>query len=156
MTQQALVLQSMIGTKVVLWKFKYSNEAYTDHFGRSHDGWVVYEEIVITITEEQAEQSTAENRNKQTWTAVAEDGREFHTDSPSHRWYLPVFDKEFHYADVRQLYSPHQIFATPEGEPARPLAAEVCDQHHSAFMPGEKLTNKGCHECYMNFKYPLS
>lgn len=156
MAQQAFVLQSSVGQQVVLWKFKYSAEAYTDQFNRSHAGWVVYEEIVIKIIEEQAEQSTAKKCNNQTLIAVPKDGREFHTNSPSHRWYRPVYDKEFEYADVHQLYSPHQIFATPEGQPARPVAAEVCDLHHSAFIPGMKLTPTGCHECYMNFKYPPS
>lgn len=162
MTQQLLPFsQTKVGSQVVLWKFKYSSEAYTDQFGRRHHGCVVYEEIVTTIVEQRTvpgERGISEFT--QGFRALTQDGREFRQDwergGDGDYWY-PTTDLDgYKYSDVCRVMAPHRIFATPEGQPARPVSAEVCDIHGSAFMPGEQYTANGCHECYMNFKYPPS
>lgn len=38
-------------TKVVLWRAKYSREAYKDQCGHSHEGYVVLEEVEAKITD---------------------------------------------------------------------------------------------------------
>ncbi len=157
MTQQRMIFApSKVGSRVVLWKYDYSDEAYIDHFGRKHDGWVVFEEIVVTIEEERTvpgERGISEYT--QGYRAVAEDGREFTHDwehgGDGDHWRISSGDDDYTYADVCRIYRPkHRIFATPEGQPAKPANALVCEEHGSAFMPGSEGTGVGCHECYLN------
>jgi hypothetical protein len=160
MTQQLLPFSpSRIGSQVVVWKVELSNEAYTDQFGRKHTGHIVHEEILVTIVDQRTvEGEWGISEFTQGYRAGAEDGRVFTHDwekgSDGVYWRAETYEKGIRYVDVCQLYSRHRIFATPEGQPARPVNALVCEEHGSAFMPGSEGTSKGCHECYMDLKYP--
>jgi hypothetical protein len=160
MTQQLLPFTpSKVGSQVVLWKVELSSESYTDQFGHKHSGCIVHEEILVTIVDERTvEGEWGISEFTQGYRATAEDGRVFTHDwehgGNGDYWYAEAHEKGIRYVDVCRVLTPHRIFATPEGQPAKPTNALVCEEHGSAFMPGNEGTSKGCHECYMDLKYP--
>jgi hypothetical protein len=67
----------MIGTKLVLWKESYVENAYKDILGISHPAHVVDKEFVVTITEIKKVPLMFGKGTGEGWKAITTDGKVF-------------------------------------------------------------------------------
>lgn len=166
MTQQQLLFngQSRIGETIVLWKMKFELEAYRDQFGKAHDGNVVHEEIVTVIAEERTVPGEWGISDYALGVlARSEDGREFthnwNKGGDGDYWYAATGYDGFKYIDVCRDYLPHRIYATPEGQPAKPVHTLFCELHQRAYLPNSDNSDEsetGCPDCSREAKHAKS
>jgi len=69
--------RNQIGDRYVLFLVHWSRTATRDGAGRPHDGWVVSEEIPVTVTEQRQVSGMFGNGEYTGIKATSEDGREF-------------------------------------------------------------------------------
>lgn len=63
--------------KVVLWDTRYEENAYKDQFGFSHPGYIVDNEFIVTIVDEQYVGGMFGDGIYEGWKAVTNDGMVF-------------------------------------------------------------------------------
>lgn len=133
----------LLGKKFVLWTTEYTDKAYVDQMQIPHKGYVVKEEIEVTIVELRLVPCMWTAHDWYTgWRAEDKDGNEyfnnwevFPSDSmtPGYYWDGSSTGHKMHdLVDATQAFehggriSP---YCTPEGERAVPTGYKVCEKH---------------------------
>lgn len=138
---------SKVGREYVLWHCEYRSSAYIDQMGRGHDGYVVLEQIPVTVNEVKQVPNTWGKGTSPGWKALAKDGREFtcnwehfpdDSSTPSYFWDGYRHGNElWQPVDAVQAYGFGLAHVTPEGERAIPEGATICEKHNTAFLLGD-------------------
>jgi hypothetical protein len=68
---------SEIGRKYILWRAEYSSAAYIDQMSIKHDGYIVLEEIPVTVVGVRPVNAMWGKETYYGWKALAENGEEF-------------------------------------------------------------------------------
>jgi len=130
-----------IGTQFVLWKEEYSNAAYKDQLGKDHDGYIVLEEFVVTVTEVKTVPGTWSREPYEGWKAVTEDGKEFTCNftsfpddsmTPTYFWDTVVDEDVWQPVNAEQAFE-FYIHVDKEGNRKIPIGHSVCAKHNIAF-----------------------
>lgn len=145
---------NIIGRKLVLWRREYKRDAYEDQFGLLHEGWIVLEQIPITITEVRNDVPAMFGETfHQGLKAISKNGEVFtcNWDVYPDDTMTPTFYWDCR-KDERGLWTPEDgvqaynfkwvISITPDGKKAVPLGAKVCKKHDYAY-----LKEFGCYLC---------
>jgi hypothetical protein len=143
---------NIIGRKFVLWRTKYSNEAYTDQAGLKHNGYIVYEQIPVTVIETRKVQGMFGTGIHDGWKAVSDTGEEFTNNwhsypddsmTPTYYWDARE-DKRgtWQPVDACQAFNFGFAHVHEDGTRCYPIGATVCLKHKRAH-----LDEKNCFEC---------
>ena len=153
-----------VGKIFTLWREEYELEAYKDQFGRTHEGYIVAEEIRVTVVEQRNDVPAMWSEGQTYWglRAVAEDGREYTLNwtffpddarTPTYYWDC-IIDDEGHAwqpVDAVQAYN-HKLSAHVrfDGTRAVPGGAEVCPKHDYAYYTDREPFKSGdrCFHCF--------
>jgi len=153
---------SRLGWKFVLWKSYYQQDAYKDQLGITHDGYVVTDEIVVTVIEERHDVPSmwGPEANNDGWIARADEGgREYYCNweiypddsmTPAYFWDTKVEGAEFWQPeDAVQAYnSKHIPHVRPDGSRAVPAGVEICPKHDYAWYIRKGLVSgEQCFKC---------
>ena len=143
----------MIGRKFVLWREDYRRDTYKDQFGRSHRGYVILKEAIVTVIEEKQISYMWSRGNGIGLRAVTEDGveytRNWHSypdDSMTPTYYWDVVEQEtdvlWEPVDAYQAYNLKvSVYVKEDDTKAIPSGAQICDTHDRAFQEGNKCVN---------------
>jgi hypothetical protein len=136
-------MDSMIGTKIVLWQEDFSSNAYIDQLGISHSGYVVTKEFVVVITEERDVKGTWAGGTHKGWKGVDENGKiftcnwnHFPDDAITPTYYWDIIDDEdgaWQPVDAIQAYS-HGAHVNKNGNRKRPKGSMICKNHNVLYI----------------------
>jgi len=139
-------MDSMVGTKVILWQEDYSSNAYSDQFGIQHSGDVVTKEFTVTITEERDVKGTWAGETHKGWKGIDENGKiftcnwnHFPDDSMTPSYYWDIIEDEdgvWQPVDAIQAYS-HGIHVDENGNIKRPDGSRLCVKHNVLHLGDE-------------------
>ena len=136
---------SRIGKKYILWRVEYRLDAYRDHLERAHEGFVVLEEIPVTVIELKEVRGMWSNDTYTGYKAVSEDGEEFTCNWGSFPddSMTPTFYWDGR-KDYRGTWVPEDAFqrvnmkifpcVTETGERAIPTGALYCEKHDHYYL----------------------
>lgn len=135
-------MTSQIGRRLLLWRAEYRT-----------GGYVVLEQIPVTITEVRSVRGIWGGGEHEGWKAVARDGREFFCNwksypddslSPTYWWsHTDSLGNYVRLTDACQAYGliPHSF---PSGRKASPRGAKICKLHNRAMI------DVGCWRCSLD------
>lgn len=132
-----------LGQKYVLWRSEYKRDAYIDQFEHQHAGYLVLEQIVVTVSEicNTVKDMWTGLNNCTGWKAVSESGEVFTcnwevypSDSMTPTYYWDVRE------DARGLWQPEDAcqawdmypHVDANGQKIMPIGTIICDKHHIA------------------------
>lgn len=135
-----------LGRVYVLWGRTYEFAATVDGAGRPHDGYVVQEEHVVTVTG-QALRTDPHSGEILELTATTADGQAFELSGGE--WHRKDTERTPHveYVDALKASEEHHRFGMnvcldEQGNTKVPVGAELCRYHGNYFLPAQ-----GCSEC---------
>lgn len=153
----------MVGVAFLLWRREWRSIATTSSRVGTADGWVILEEIPVTVVEQRNDVPGMFGRDAEYMglKARAEDGREFTRNWESypddaktgatHRWYHVNPEEGAPFADIVDAILASSIFSRAvggqcydeQGEFKVPSGAEICPLHGDTFLAGQQCSS--CH-----------
>lgn len=153
----------MIGVAFLLWRREWRSVATTSSRVGTADGWVVLEEIPVTVVEQRNDVPGMFRPDSKYMglKARAEDGREFTRNWESypddamtgatHRWYHVNAEEGAPFADIVDAILATSIFSRAVGGQCYdeqgafkvPTGAEICPLHGDTFLTGQQCSD--CH-----------
>ncbi len=138
-----------IGRKLVLWFTEYSNEAYTDQMGIKHPGYIVKEQIPVTIIKVKKVPYLFGDGYGEGWLAKSDTGEEFTCnwnrfpdDSMTPTYYWDVKK------DHRGLWEPVDAIQTQGWYPHVDEKGNQCIPINSVFCKNHNITYLKDGECW--------
>jgi len=148
-------MKNMIGKKFVLWHEEYVSGAYKDQMGVSHSGYVVSEQILVTVIETKKVPVMWGKGEDEGWKAISDAGEEFTCNwnsfpddsmTPTYYWDARK--------DARGLWQPVDgiqtynqgtgVHCNSDGTKCKPLGANICKKHNYAYLDGEECFRCEC------------
>jgi len=133
-------MESIIGKKFILWREEYSLNAYKDQFDKSHKGYIVLDEFVVTVIETKDVRGMFGTEMYQGLKASTEDGKNFtrnwHSfpdDAMTPNYYWNVIEDEngiWQPVDAIQALNTGYIHVDKKGDQKIPFGVFVCDKHN--------------------------
>ena len=127
------------GDKFILWREKYSLNAYRDQFDKSHKGYIVLEEFIVTVIETKNVKGMWRSDTYQGLKATTEDGKpftcnwnSFPDDSMTPTYYWDVLEDEndiWQPVDAIQALNHGYIHVDKTGNQKIPFGVSVCNKH---------------------------
>ena len=132
----------MIGRKLVLWREEYRSNAYTDQAGVSQGGYVVLEQIPVTITETRKVPGMwgGPEKKYEGWKAIADHtGEEFTCNwfsfpddsmTPAYYWDARTDSRgTWQPVDACQAFNHGYAHVNEDGTRCNPIGATICSKH---------------------------
>ena len=148
-----------IGTKFTLWREDFKHDAYKDQMGMFHSGYVVLEQIPVTIVEVKKVKGMFGGGEYEGWKAVSAKGEEFTNNwdsfpddsmTPTYYWDCRQDNRGlWRPVDACQAYGFLSAHVTPKGKKVKVLGAEYCKKHDKYFIKRvDSVLLYGCFKCY--------
>lgn len=148
-------------TKVILWRAKYSREAYTDQCGLAHEGYVVLEEVEAKIIDSRivkGDYSGEENPWQIGYQACSEDGRLFEchwntwpdtSSSPYWLWYEMYPNRTKIVDEWVNALNCAGLKATPyvQDNQLKIPPLPYCEKHMMCYNETSEDCEWGCYKC---------
>lgn len=157
--------ENEMGNKYTLWIAKYSLEAYVDQMGKKQNGYIVQEQVIVTVTEVRTDVRdmwTDEKRHKGI-RAISDTGELFQcnwnvfpSDSMSPTFYWDAINfrngERVQAIDAVQAYNSGISVYVYKNEKVKPVGNHIdyCVEHDKVYYVQGSERRFECWDCFMD------